>query len=474
MNNRRRIYLLDPKKLSPETIAVAFAKTSRSPKSFQEIAQELSDESSSDFHEKWVIGYGHASVAEHAVLHIAVENVSRLAIECLESNRLASYTEKSTRYQKWDPDSYYFPKELANNPSLQAKYQDTCRLLFDTYHQSIPAIKAIVENENLQERKETTNAWNRRIRTEYVDVSRFLLPSSSLANVGITINSRSLEHALCKMLSHPLDEVREIGEQMKEVALQNVPTLIKYANSLPYLETVRKNIEAYLGEKQTQEQSQGHTDLIAFEEEGENRVLAAVLFGYGTLPYTHYLSKVRDMSEAEKKHLTSLFLGNLSRHDHPIRELEHMNFTFEIVLDQGAYFELKRHRIMTQTPQMLASHLGYSIPRKMVQAGLKEKYIQAMEMAQDTYQDLQKWNPHLGSYIVPNGFNRRVLITMNLRSAFHLINLRAAPNAHFSIRRVARQVLDQLKKISPLLSEYIHLEGTETWREIEEIHFVDV
>ena len=40
----RKIYLLDPQKLSPETIAVAFAKTSRSPKSFQDIAAELTDE----------------------------------------------------------------------------------------------------------------------------------------------------------------------------------------------------------------------------------------------------------------------------------------------------------------------------------------------------------------------------------------------------------------------------------------------
>ena len=107
MTQARRIYLLDTKKLSPETIAVAFAKTSRSPKSFDKIAAELSDERSADFHEKWVVGYGHSSVAEHAVLHIAIENISRLAVECLESNRLASYTEKSSRYQIWDED-YFF------------------------------------------------------------------------------------------------------------------------------------------------------------------------------------------------------------------------------------------------------------------------------------------------------------------------------------------------------------------------------
>ncbi|KAA0229520.1 hypothetical protein EDM76_11890, partial [bacterium] len=92
----RRIYTLSGH--SPEVIAVAFAKTSRVPDSFDTIAAELSEEASAKFHEKWVVGYGHASVAEHAVLHIAVENVSILATKVIEDNRLASYTEQSTRY----------------------------------------------------------------------------------------------------------------------------------------------------------------------------------------------------------------------------------------------------------------------------------------------------------------------------------------------------------------------------------------
>ena len=133
---KRDIYLLSPKQLSPETIAVAFAKTSRSPESFRDIAAELSDEKSAQFHEKWVVGYGHASVAEHAVLHLAIENVSRVAIESIESNRLASYTEKSTRYQKWDADAFTIPPELEDHP-LREDYVTACRLLFQTYADSL-------------------------------------------------------------------------------------------------------------------------------------------------------------------------------------------------------------------------------------------------------------------------------------------------------------------------------------------------
>src|SRR3972149_2464022 len=136
----RDIYLLDPKELSPEVIAVAFARTSRSPESFREIAADLTDEKVAEFQEKWVVGYGHASVAEHAVLHLAIENVSRLAVESIESNRLASYTEKSTRYQIFDRDAFYTPEAIAHSRHA-ALYTDTVHLLFDTYFDSISPVR---------------------------------------------------------------------------------------------------------------------------------------------------------------------------------------------------------------------------------------------------------------------------------------------------------------------------------------------
>ena len=143
----RRIYLLSPRAHDPETIAVAFAKTSRSPQSFDEIAAELSASASAEFHEKWVVGYGHASVAEHAVLHIALENVSRLAIECIESNRLASYTEKSTRYPTWAQDGYHVPAEFSSGPAGKL-YAATCDTLFAAYEQVLPPLRLAIAQQH--------------------------------------------------------------------------------------------------------------------------------------------------------------------------------------------------------------------------------------------------------------------------------------------------------------------------------------
>jgi len=163
MQPKRQIYLLDPQQLSPETIAVTFAKTSRSPESFRDIAAELTAASSADFNEKWVVGYGHSSVAEHAVLHIALENVSRLAVENIESNRLASYTEKSTRYQTWEDDAFHLPAELTGHP-LEGLFTSACATLFSIYRSCIQAVIAHLKSNSQSQAGESEAQLNRRLR----------------------------------------------------------------------------------------------------------------------------------------------------------------------------------------------------------------------------------------------------------------------------------------------------------------------
>ncbi|MBN2385876.1 MAG: FAD-dependent thymidylate synthase [Anaerolineales bacterium] len=465
----RSIYLLSPKQLPPETIAVAFAKTSRSPESFGEIAAQLSEESSAAFHEKWVVGYGHASVAEHAVLHVAIENVSRLAVECIESNRLASYTEKSTRYQKWSPDDFHIPPELESHP-LRETYLRTCRLLFDAYAQSLAPVKALVETRLPRRDGESHEAHDRRIRSQYVDTCRFLLPAASLANLGVTANARIFEGAIRKMLSHPLAEVRQIGAEIKRVAREETPTLIKYADAVPYLlETCEELSRA--GHEEREEERGDWCQLIDHDPEGEKRVLAAALYRFGNMSYAQAMQTMHAAPEAEQTRLAESLLGRLGEHDLPLRELEYTSYTFDLLLDQGAYAEFKRHRMMTQTPQRLTTRLGYAVPQQIAAAGFELPYRSAMAAAAAAYEELQAWNPHVASYLVPNGFHRRVLFSLNLRQAFHFCQLRAAPNAHFSIRRVAQRVGAEIRRVHPRLGKYLHLPETETWQAIDQEYF---
>ncbi len=467
----REIYLLSPRALSPETIAVAFAKTSRSPESFRAIAAQLSDEKSAQFHEKWVVGYGHASVAEHAVLHIAFENVSRLAIESIESNRLASYTEKSTRYQKWGQDDFTIPPELDDHP-LRAEFVETIRLLFKAYADSLDPARTVVFERFPRRENEKDEAWDRRVRSKYVDVCRFLLPAAALANVGMTANARVLENTIRKMLSHELMEVREIGMQVKEVSKAETPTLVKYADAVPYLAETSKEIrELEIGELGIGNRE--WCNLVDYDKDGESKVLAAVLYRFGEMTYADALNYVKSLAEAELEKLAESLLGRLGKFDVPLRELEYSNYTFDLIMDQGAYAEFKRHRMMTQTPQRLTTRLGYATPLLVTEAGFGSEYEAAMESARQTFEKLYRFDPNVAQYVVPNGFNRRVLAQFNLREAFAFCQLRSAANAHFSIRRVAQKIYEEMARVHPLLTKYMKLHD-ETWQGVEEGYFAGV
>ena len=483
----REIYLLSPRALSPETIAVAFAKTSRSPESFRAIAAELSDEKSAQFHEKWVVGYGHASVAEHAVLHIAFENVSRLAIESIESNRLASYTEKSTRYQKWGQNDFTIPPELDGHP-LCNEYVEVIRFLFKTYAESLEPVRSLILERFPRRENEKDEAWDRRIRSKYVDVCRFILPAASLANVGMTANARVLENMIRKMLSHELAEVRQIGEKVKEVALSETPTLVKYADAVPYLvETIQEINKLETGVLKTPvlpsganignlELANGNREwctLVDYDKGGEKKILAASLYRFGEMNYVDALAYIKSLDESEQTKLAVSLLGRLSKFDVPLRELEYTTYTFDIVMDQGAYAEFKRHRMMTQTPQKLSTQLGYATPLLITEAGFGSQYEVAMESAAKMYEKLYQFNPSVAQYVVPNGFNRRVLAEFNLREAFAFCQLRSAATAHFSIRRIAQRIYEEIGRIHPLLTKYMKLHD-ETWKGVEESYFTEV
>jgi len=467
----RRIYLLDPRLLNPEAIAVAFAKTSRSPLSFDEIAAELNDEQSAQFNEKWVVGYGHASVAEHAILHIAIENVSRLAVETIEGNRLASFTEKSTRYQNWEKHAFHIPLELRGHP-LEQDYLDTCSKLFDLYMDCQPQIQVQLARENPQQPGESTNAYERRMHSRALDAARYLLPAASLANLGMTANARTLEHAISKMLSSRLEEVRQIGSSIKETACACIPTLIKYATANEYQRSLPNRIPPESTRSQNKPESVDWLKLVNYNSFGIEKILAAMLHRHGEQEYELCYEHVLNLKDKEKRTLLKGILDGLGPHDNLPHEFEHTAYTFDIIMDQGAYYEVKRHRMMTQSPQELSAALGYATPRIFKDSDLLERYQSAMTAAAACWFKLAEWNPSVASYIVPNGFNRRVLLSMNIREADTFIKLRSSPNAHFSVRRVACRMAEEVQKAHPIIGEFLLQNTAESSESIDQSYFL--
>ncbi|NTW08172.1 MAG: FAD-dependent thymidylate synthase, partial [Anaerolineaceae bacterium] len=213
--------------------------------------------------------------------------------------------------------------------------------------------------------------------------------------------------------------------------------------------------------------------LIRHDKDAEERILAAAFFRHGNLTWIGAQQRVKGLPEAQRDTLLErIFVCRGKRQSLP-REVEYSGYTFELILDQGAYFELKRHRMMTQTPQPLGTTLGYTVPRWMSEAGLESEYRTAMETAGRAFSEIQAVFPYVAPYVVPNGYRRRLLLEFNLRSGMHMLALRSSPNAHFSIRRVARRMIEEINQVQPRLGRYFPVDGSETWRSIEKAFFTE-
>ena len=210
------------------------------------------------------------------MLHLAVENVSRLACDTLEDNRLASYTEKSSRFQIMPSDYFHVPQELDGNPELQSVYVETCRGLFTAYEELLDGLRAHLRASRPRREKERVGAYNLRIRRLAIDSCRFILPAATLTNVGVTMNARTMEHAVTKLLSAPTLEERELGQELKEKGRQITPTLIKYANFNPYIADTRGLQEELSSTHELSPEGKINARLVSFDP-GADVTLAAAL-----------------------------------------------------------------------------------------------------------------------------------------------------------------------------------------------------
>lgn len=493
----RPVYCL--RNLPEEVVAVLFAYYSRSRETLRDNllkllnegdlnlgpeASRVEDETSRlaeardkarAFHEKWVVGYGHSSVAEHAVVHVAVENISILASKVVEDARLASFTEKSTRYVAFDTRRYYTPAAFRQTPEALAAFKAGIDSLMGTYDALMEPLIA-----HFLETNATTSGTERgrqaACRAQACDVLRYLLPAATHTNIGMTINARALEGLLVKMLSHPVEEIRLYGGMIKEEALKIVPTLIKYADRSEYRASTEGEVRrlahrllpgagpAPMDPFAPTALSRGDVPrarLVRYDPDAEDRVLEALLYPVANLPADELARVVKELPPPARAELMEACLSGRGRHDAPLRALEETRYGFEIVCDYGAYRDIQRHRMAGQYPQPLTIELGYDRPPEIDAAGMAPAFDRAMEVAAKSYRALAGEFPEEAQYVVPLAYRKRFLMTMNLRELHHFVALRSARQGHRSYRRVAREVYDQVHGVHPALASYIRVDKEE-------------
>lgn len=456
----------------PEVVKGAlFARYSRSDKSLRrlfldEFAEDVADHGPGDssalansraekLYDKVFLDFGDDSVAQLGGVHLACEQASNLLTKILERGRLAAYLEQSTRYVPYDSRlangryRYYRDPGILGS-ELGARYVADMDRAFDAYGALLGPLQSHLAREHSRPPEASELAWRRSIRAEALDALRGLLPAGSLSNVGIYASGQSFEQLMIRMRSSSLPEAVSYSEMMLDELRKVVPSFLTRVDRTDrgvawgrYMSDNRAataQVAARLLEGVPAAAQQAVT-LVDYDRDGEDRVLAAILYSSSDLPESQLMDVVRRLPAPDRDALMDAYVGRRNnRRQKPGRAFERAQYRFDVVSDYGAFRDLQRHRMMSIEWQPLSTALGYSVPQSVADAGLGGAFDDAMARSAALYEALKERFPERAPYALGLAWRVRFAIGINARAAMHLLELRSSPQGHASYRHVAQQM----------------------------------
>ncbi len=344
--------------------------------------------------------------------------------------------------------------------------------------------------------------YRRTVRARAFDVARYLLPSSTYTGLGYLGSARTVERQIVRLLSHPLAEVREIGEALKQAATSQpafnpqaarlrdlvaglerdaawdrkaelaaalresaltdapaAPSLVKYTAPSAYLERTYAELAeaaAALLPAQAPDTARGVT--LAPPHDQERELAATLLYRVTPYSYLQVLAAVDALSAAQRAELIDLAYRHRGPHDPPLRETRTgYQLIFDVNMDCGGFRDLHRHRNCVQIVQRFSGQHGYDTPAALAEAGQEAEYVAAMERAGTMARQLAARAPELAQYALPLGYRRRALFKMDAAELGYIAETRTRPTGHFSYREIAYAMYAAFARAYPALARHVRV-----------------
>jgi len=193
-------------------------------------------------------------------------------------------------------------------------------------------------------------------------------------------------------------------------------------------------------------------NLINYTHEPEKTVAAAARLCYSEINAEDIM---KDLDPEKQEHFLKklMDLGHLS-------PAEHVSFTFSIEgVSRALSHQLVRHRIASysQKSQRYVNEDGFEYitpPSIGRNSEALEVYEQAMQMIQGAYEKLLKVVPKEDArFILPNACETKLVATFNTRSLYNFFQHRCCLRAQWEIRMLASRMLQEVRKVAPILFE---------------------
>ena len=420
-------------------------------------------ERSGKFLKTYAIDHGHNSLREGSVLHFAVENVSQLVTRFLQRERRASFEESSTRYISFSAEGHWRdPDVFAAAGPARELYERTIQECFGLYAEITDQLMAHIAARRPRQADEKPDAYARACRSEALDASRYLLLPALYTKFGVVLDARTLADVTQQLLSHPLAEFRLVGARLLEHGNLVARTLLSHAQPAPF----EQHLHACLPELAQRvvpaappRAGTAQVRLLSWDPELDDRLLASLLYEHGSHAFATLLERVRALPAADKDRILEQALAARGPHDALPMGLEGAQpCEFECLIDFGAYRDIGRHRRGFQQMQTLTCDHGFAVPPLIAEAGLLPRYREVLARAADAHAAVRREFPHAAAYLVPFAFLQRVRIVFDPRQVAYFVELRSAPEGHFSYRQVAMEMFELLAQVAPRFARYVRVQ----------------
>jgi thymidylate synthase ThyX len=489
----------------PEVQAYAMAKYSRSALSMKESLAELNEQKAEKFLNTFYFQYGHRSIADLAHVAMAIERLSLLAATVVVDETRWDGQERSTRYQDFRKSGHYTPQ--FHDPAERQLFEETIEFLFSEYRKFSELNFEYLTSKTPKPSEMPQDTYERTMRARAFDISRYLLPLATNTSLGQIVNARTLETQVARLLGSPYEEVRQLGERMKQAArgpawdvnsakrlalvdaiaaaldgkdaplaeraraeflreTKASPTLVKYAEPSAYELASRKALaqaeaELMLGQEID---PAPEVDLLEDNEPLEIELATTLLYEHSRHPYRQLRQVVAALGFRQREEIIDLAMRHRGRHDELLRPFcAGQRFRFDILMDIGAYRDLHRHRRCVQIHQEYSFAHGFDTPREIREAGHAELYADAMQSAAHAGRHLadalaaRGESPQPAQYLLPLGYRKRTLFKMDFAEAVYISELRTGVAGHWSYRSVAYQMYERVAERHPALARYFRV-----------------
>jgi thymidylate synthase ThyX len=412
----------DGRLFSPVRQASIFAKYSRSPESARALIKKTDETAAEKFQQKWIVDFGHNSIAELATIPVAFEGVSIIASKCIEKWQRPGVCEKSTRMQEFNKNSFWVPDGLDQAFLDQAMVLvDEC---FDLYQRLLD---------------ELPEALGTAKKRAVFDVARHLLPSGCRTNLGICAYPRDIAEMVAEMGGSANPEFRDIGAGLQAATEDIGGPLIRHTEP-----------DEWVNRFQTQLVGGDVAQAAANPEIATGNFVRLVDFHPKEDDFWQTLKALYGMGPRD---LQATMVDRPQHHAAP-EIFRDVWLSYSIHMDYGAFRDLQRHRRMQQYVEPLTPFYGFVTPTELTgdfrqsYQSLLKRFV-SLPWPKDPKQRL------LAQYVLPLAFRVGWHISLDLQQLYYLVELRTRPAGHISYRKVSYQMLTQAEKHLPALVQWV-------------------